>query len=166
MTSIWGGPLYMIAQALGVAVDETVEHYDRWPATAPIEFERGRVEPGHAAAHRIRLSGIVDGEERIVIDHLHRVVPDAAPDWPRPASDPAHANRVEITGSPNIVQETVLADEFSGDGNAGGCLATGMRAVNAIPAVVAAAPGILSTLDLPLIVGRGGMGHAKPLRQP
>ena len=163
MTSIWGGPLFMIAQALGVEVSDTVEHYDRWATPEAIDFERGRVEAGHAAAHRIRLAGLVDGEERIVIDHVHRVVPDVAPDWPRPASDPAHANRVEITGSPNIVQETVLADEFTGDGNAGGCLATGMRAVNAIPAVVAAEPGILSTLDLPLIAGRGGMGHAKAL---
>jgi 2,4-diaminopentanoate dehydrogenase len=30
-----------------------------------------------------------------------------------------------------------------------------MRVVNAIPAVVAAAPGIRSTLDLPLVTGRG-----------
>ena len=163
MTSIWGGPLYMIAQALGAEVSETVERYERWAAPEAIEFETGRVEAGCAAAHRIQLSGVVDGEERIVIDHIHRVVPDVAPDWPRPASDPAHANRVEIKGSPNIVQETVLADEFTGDGNAGGCLATGMRAVNAIPAVVAAKPGIVSTLDLPLIAGPGGMGHAKSL---
>lgn len=163
MTSIWGGPLYMIARALGVEVDQTIERYERWATPDPIDFEMGRVEAGHAAAHRIQLAGVVDGEERIVIDHVHRVVPDAAPDWPRPASDPAHANRVEITGSPHIVQETVLADEFTGDGNAGGCLATGMRAVNAIPAVVAAEPGILSTLDLPLIAGPGGMGHAKAL---
>ncbi|MBB85173.1 MAG: dihydrodipicolinate reductase [Deltaproteobacteria bacterium] len=163
MTSIWGGPLYMIAKALGVEVSETVEIYERWATPSAIDFERGRVEAGCAAAHRIKLSGVVDGEERIVIDHIHRVVPDIAPDWPRPASDPAHANRVEITGSPNIAQETVLADEFTGDGNAGGCLATGMRAVNALPPVVAAAPGILSTLDLPMIAGTGGMGHAKAL---
>ncbi len=160
MTSIWGGPLYMIARALGVEVEETIERYERWATPKAIAFERGRVEAGCAAAHRIQLAGVVDGEERIVIDHIHRVTPDVAPDWPRPASDPAHANRVEIAGSPNIVQETVLADEFTGDGNAGGCLATGMRAVNAIPWVVAAAPGILSTLDLPLIAGLGGMGHA------
>ena len=62
---------------------------------------------------------------------------ESKPDWPRPKSDPAHANRVEITGSPNIVQETVIADERTGDGNAGGCLSTGMRAVHAIPAVCA-----------------------------
>jgi 4-hydroxy-tetrahydrodipicolinate reductase len=158
MTSVWGGPLYMIAEALGVEVEETRELYRRWPAPEVITFPRGRVEKGHCAAHRIELQGIVRGEPRIVIDHVHRLVPDAAPDWPRPASHPAHANRVEIHGSPRIVQETVIADEFSGDGNAGGCLSTGMRAVNAIPTVCAAAPGILSTLDLPLIAGRGGMG--------
>jgi len=163
MTSIWGGPLYMIAEALGVEVEKTVEYYDRWATPDPIDFAMGRVEAGHAAAHRIKLSGVVSGEERIVIDHIHRVVPDVAPDWPRPASDPAHANRVEITGSPNIAQETVLADEFTGDGNAGGCLSTGMRAVNAIPFVCAASPGILSTLDLPMIVGSGAMGHAQVL---
>ena len=160
MTSIWGGPLYMIAEALGVEISGTIERYARWETPQPLDFAMGRVEAGHAAAHRIELVGLVDGEERIAIDHIHRVVPDVAPDWPRPASDPAHANRVEIQGSPRIVQETVLADEFTGDGNAGGCLATGMRAVNAIPTLCAAAPGILSTLDLPLIAGRGGMGHA------
>jgi hypothetical protein len=30
-----------------------------------------------------------------------------------------------------------------------------MRVVNAIPAVVAAPPGIVTTLDLPLVPGRG-----------
>jgi 4-hydroxy-tetrahydrodipicolinate reductase len=68
-----------------------------------------------------------------------------------------HANRIEIEGQPNVVQETVLSDPATGDGNLGGCLATGMRAFNAIPAVCAALPGILSTLDLPLIAGPGGM---------
>ena len=57
----------------------------------------------------------------------------------------------------DILQETVLRDPRSGDGNTGGCLATGMRVFNAIAAVFAATPGIPSTLDLPLIAGRGGM---------
>jgi hypothetical protein len=158
MTGIWGGPLYMIAEALEVEVEETREIYRRWPATETTRFPLGQVEKGRCAAHRIELQGIVRGEPRIVIDHVHRLFSAAAPDWPRPASDPAHANRVEIHGSPHIVQETVIADERTGDGNAGGCLSTGMRAVNAIPFVCAAPPGILSTLDLPLIAGRGGMG--------
>ena len=160
MTGIWGGPLYMIASALGVEIEETREVYRRWGATRPMDFPFGRVEPGECAAHRIELQGVVEGEPRIFIDHLHRLHPDAAPDWPRPQLDVVHANRIEIRGEPEIVQETVLRDPRTGDGNAGGCLATGMRAFNAIPVVCAAAPGILSTLDLPLIAGQGGMRSA------
>ncbi|MFT5442267.1 MAG: hypothetical protein ACI8W3_001309 [Myxococcota bacterium] len=157
MESIWGGPLYMIAHALGVEVEGVNEVYERWGATEAVDFKYGRVEPGQCAAHRIELQGIVDGKPRIFIDHLHRLFPEAAPDWPRPQLDVVHANRIEIEGQPNIVQETVMTDPETGDGNAGGCLATGMRVFNAIPAVCAAEPGIISTLDLPLIAGRGGM---------
>lgn len=157
MTGIWGGPLYMIAEALGVEIEETREVYERWATPIARDFPLGRLEAGDCAAHRIELQGIVRGEPRIFVDHLHRMYSDAAPDWPRPRLDPVHANRIEIKGSPGIVQETVLTDSLTGDGNGGGCLATGMRAISAIPAVCAAAPGILSTLDLPLIGGRGAM---------
>jgi hypothetical protein len=45
-----------------------------------------------------------------------------------------------------------------GDNMRGLTYATVMRELNAIPAVMAASPGVLSTLDLPLITGpvRGG----------
>ncbi len=158
MTGTWGAPMRRIAEALGVEIEETREIYRRWPAPEPIAYPLGRVEKGCAAAHRIELQGLVGGEPRIIIDHIHRLVPEAAPDWPRPASNPAHANRVEVVGSPHIVQETVIEDEHTGDGNAGGCLSTGMRAVHAIPAVCDAAPGILTLDDLPRITGRGGLG--------
>ena len=160
MEAIWGGPLYMIAGALDVKVDAVVENYQRWGAPEAVDFPLGRVEAGHCAAHRIELQGIVDGEPRIFIDHLHRLYPEAAPDWPRPGLDEVHANRIEIFGQPNVVQETVMSDPATGDGNAGGCLATGMRVFNAIPAVCAAEPGIISTLELPLIAGAGGMRRA------
>ena len=65
--------------------------------------------------------------------------------------------RVIVEGSPNIEQETSFRGALDNDPNSGGCLSTGMRAVNAIPAVCAAPPGILSALDLPLIPGRHNM---------
>ncbi|MAI26075.1 MAG: dihydrodipicolinate reductase [Spirochaeta sp.] len=157
MTSIWGGPLYMMAEALGVEIESTVENYRRWASPEAIDFPLGRLEPGDCAAHQIELQGIVNGKPRIIVDHIHRVYEEAAPEWPRPQLHVAHANRIAIKGSPNVEQETVFADEHTGDGNLGGCLATGMRVVNAIPAVCAAEPGIVSTLDLPLLAGRGGM---------
>jgi 4-hydroxy-tetrahydrodipicolinate reductase len=78
MTGIWGGPLYMIAEALGVEVSETREVYRRWGAPHARDFPFGRVEPNECAAHRIELQGIVLGEPRIVIDHLHRLYPGTA----------------------------------------------------------------------------------------
>jgi hypothetical protein len=42
-----------------------------------------------------------------------------------------------------------------GDHNHAALVATAMRIVNAIPAVVAAPPGIRTTLDLPLVTGKG-----------
>ena len=42
-----------------------------------------------------------------------------------------------------------------GDHNTAGLKATAMRLINAVPAVVAAQPGIVTALDLPMITGRG-----------
>ena len=58
-----------------------------------------------------------------------------------------------MTGSPSINVDLELVGE-DGDHNTGGVLATAMRIVNAIPDVVAAPPGMLSTLDLPVTPGR------------
>ena len=157
MTSIWGGPLHMIADAVGVEVEHTVEHYDRWFSPESVRYSLGEVAAGECAAHQIQLQGIVDGEPKIIIDHIHRLYPDAAPDWQRPTMDHVHANRIEIDGRPMVRQETVFEDAITKDGNAGTCLATGMRAINAIPAIAATKKGIVSTKDLPLISGRGAI---------
>ena len=49
----------------------------------------------------------------------------------------------------------MLGDD--GDHNTGGLLATAMRMLNAIPAVCAAPPGLLTPFDLPLVTGRNLM---------
>jgi 4-hydroxy-tetrahydrodipicolinate reductase len=42
-----------------------------------------------------------------------------------------------------------------GDHNTAGLKATAMRLVNAVPMVIAASPGLVTALDLPLVTGRG-----------
>jgi hypothetical protein len=56
-------------------------------------------------------------------------------------------------GSPSIRCELELAENH--DHDLGARVAGASRMVNAIPAVFAAAPGLLSALDLPLITGTG-----------
>jgi 4-hydroxy-tetrahydrodipicolinate reductase len=65
--------------------------------------------------------------------------------------------RVEIEGSPSITQETAFRfnDGSGRDAAAAGCLATGLRALNAVPAVNNLGPGWVTALDLPLIPGVG-----------
>jgi 4-hydroxy-tetrahydrodipicolinate reductase len=52
---------------------------------------------------------------------------------------------------------TISADDGDGNPAAGGNATAAARLVNAIPAVVAAPPGIVSPLSLPTIIGRGRM---------
>ncbi|MGZ4190765.1 MAG: diacylglycerol kinase, partial [Actinomycetota bacterium] len=89
---------------------------------------------------------------RIVVEHVTRMHGDVAPDWPEPPGKGGY--RVIIEGSPNMTCELMLEGD-GGDENSGGLIVTAMRLVNAIPAVCAAHPGLLSALDLPTITGSG-----------
>jgi 4-hydroxy-tetrahydrodipicolinate reductase len=80
---------------------------------------------------------------------------NAAPDWARGNQDDVY--RVEIEGTPSITQETAFrfTDGSGRDAATAGCLATGLRALNAVPAVNDLPPGWVTALDLPLIPGAG-----------
>ena len=96
-------------------------------------------------------------EPRIILEHCNRLGKDAAPEWPRGKMYQDDVYRVIIDGEPGIEQETALRDKATKDPNRAGCLAIGMRAIHAIPAVCAAPPGLLSALDLPLLAGFGNL---------
>jgi hypothetical protein len=153
----WGHTIPMIADALGVALERIDTVWEKWPTPARIRYPHGVIEPGHCAAVRFEIRGWVGGEPRIVVEHCNRITNAAAPDWPRAKMVENDAYRILVEGSPSIEQEIAFRGERDGDPNAGGCLATGMRAIHAIPAVCAAPPGLLSALDLPLIPGRGNL---------
>lgn len=153
----WGHTIPMIADAIGVELEKIDTVWEKWATPERIEFDLGAIESGHCAAIRFEIRGWVDGEPRIVVEHCNRITNAAAPHWPRAKMVENDAYRVTISGSPDIEQETAFRGAYDGDANSGGCLANGMRAVNAIPAVVAAAPGLLSALDIPLVPGAGVM---------
>ncbi len=61
---------------------------------------------------------------------------------------------MQVSGEPNYTVDMQLLGT-DGDHNTAGLKATAMRLVNAVEAVVAAPPGLLTALDLPLVTGRG-----------
>jgi 4-hydroxy-tetrahydrodipicolinate reductase len=145
----------MIADAVGVKLDHIDTVYEKWAAPERIEYPHGVIEPGHCAAVRFEIRGWVGSEVRIVIEHVNRITNAAAPEWARAASVENDAYRIIVKGSPEITQETAFRHEVDGDPVSGGCLATGMRAVNAVPYLDELPPRLVSALDLPLIPGRG-----------
>ena len=154
LTMAWGATVPMIADAAGIELDDVTTTWEKWLATEPIDYAKGTIQPGDVAAIRFQIQGMYRGEARVVLEHVNRIGADAAPDWPRGNTDDCY--RVEIEGTPAIAQETTF--RFS-DGRAdpaiAGCLATGMRALNAIPAVNELPQGLVTALDLPLIAGHG-----------
>ena len=139
----WGPVLELVAAAIGLSLDEIVERHEVIRADADIEIASGTVSAGTISGMRFEIAGMVDGEERLVVEHVTRLRDEDAPDWPH-----GSGYRIQITGEPHVAMELSLSSDL-GDHNHAGCLATAMHVVNAIPAVVAAPPGVVTILDLP-----------------
>lgn len=161
LTFAWGHTLPMIAHAVGAHIETIDTIWEKWATPTPIATAQGTIAAGTCAAVRFEIRAHIDGAPRLILEHVNRMGPAAAPHWPRPRSVESDAYRIEIDGSPCITQETVFRGGERRDPNLGGCLATGMRALNAIPAVCAAAPGLLSALDVPFTPGRGVIRGAR-----
>jgi hypothetical protein len=149
----WGSVVRQLAAGLGIELDTVEEMYVRESAPEAFDITSGHIPKGSAAALRFEVLGLAAGDPVVVLEHVTRLRDDLCPDWPQPAQ-PGGSYRIEITGEPSYAVDICLSSRY-GDHNHAGLVATAMRVVNAIPAVVAAPPGIRTTLDLPLVTGRG-----------
>ncbi|GAB7146226.1 NAD(P)H-dependent amine dehydrogenase family protein [Mycobacterium riyadhense] len=149
----WGTAIRQLAAGLGVELDEITESSQREPAPEDFDIAVGRVAKGTLAALRFEIRGIVNGHPVIVIEHITRLRPDLRPEWPQPAAG-GGSYRIEITGEPCYAVDVVPSSR-KGDHNHAAIVGAAGRIVNAIPAVIAAPPGIRTTLDLPLVTGKG-----------
>ena len=149
----WGSVVRQLAAGLGVDLDGIEETYVREPAPEAFDIASGHIPKGSAAALRFEVIGLVGGAPAVVVEHVTRLRDDLCPHWPQPVQ-PGGNYRIEVTGEPTYVMDLCLSSP-NGDHNHAGVLATAMRIVNAIPAVVAAPAGIRTTLDLPLVSGKG-----------
>ena len=153
LSMAWGSVIKLGAKWLDVELGEITEQSVRVPAPESFDTAWGHIAEGTAAALRFEVAGLVDGRPVIVAEHVTRMRDDLCPDWPRPVSG-SYTYRIEITGEPSYVMDFNLSSR-NGDHAHAGMVATASRVVNSIPAVVAAPPGIVTTLDLPLPSGKG-----------
>jgi hypothetical protein len=147
---VWRAPIALIAQGLGVELDEIRGRVERELTDHDIDVAFGTVPAGTVGAVRTIASGIVDGREAIVVDHVIRMARDVAAEWPSSDNDATYL--VSIEGDPDIECRLTLGPPEGHDAGEAAMTATAMRVVNAVPFVVDAGPGLLSSLDLPVTV--------------
>lgn len=142
---------YAVADALGIEVTGHERHEEVAVATAPVTTVWGTYEPGTVAGLRITYVATRAGEP-VVTSRLTWKMGDAVhPTWD--AKDGYH---IEIDGDPALTLDLgILPGSASNVHDLRsamdlGMTATACPAVHAVPAVCAAAPGLLSYMDLPI----------------
>jgi 4-hydroxy-tetrahydrodipicolinate reductase len=129
----------MVADSLGLRVDEITESIEPKVATERVQTEFLTVEAGQAAGVHQIARGLSEGKELIYME-LQMYVG---------AKDPA--DTVELKGHPNI--SLVIPGGSHGD------IATAAVAVNSIPSILEAPSGLRTSRDLAI-----GFFPAKPLK--
>ncbi|HKY91074.1 MAG TPA: hypothetical protein VJM11_08540 [Nevskiaceae bacterium] len=135
----------MMARALRIEVDEIRFDVEYAAATEDVDLGYMRIDRGCISGMRCCWSARAYGRAVIELKVAWKLGTKLAPDWPV-----EEGWLIEITGAPNIrckYQQTGGTRDFDP-----GTL-TAMPAIHAIPHVVAAAPGIVTADQLPLITG-------------
>jgi 2,4-diaminopentanoate dehydrogenase len=149
----------MVAQGLGIRLDETLTLQELELATTQFEVAGRPVRPGTVSGQRYRWQGLCDGRPVIEIEALWTIGDQYPGQWPKPPEGWA----VTIEGEPSL-RATFLTMatfdrtkrmSFSAHAQSS-TVATAMHAVNAIVPLCKAGPGVKTFLNLPLITG----GHA------
>ena len=128
-----------IARRLGVEIEEIRVVTDSGLAGRDIDASFYTIPAGTVANIRFEVQGLVGGKPFVILEHVNWCDYDAIPEgWPKGNAKAELLYRVEVEGRPNLTTEVTLDYPIAA-----------MRTVNAIPAVVAANPGILAGADVP-----------------
>jgi hypothetical protein len=128
-----------IARRLGVEIDEIRVLTESGVADHDVPAAFYTISAGTVANIRFQVQGLVKGEPFVVLEHVNYCDFESLPaHWPRANGSGDLAYRTIITGRPNLTAEIMLDYPVAA-----------VRTVNAIPAIVAAAPGVIAGSDVP-----------------
>ena len=155
-TAVFEDAVRVIGNALGVELDEVVCEAEYARTTEDLDLGSWRIAAGCVAGVAASWLGKVAGRTIVELRVRWRKGQTLDPDWPIELGyvveidgRPTIRTRLDILPPPDF-QATTFA-EFM----VLGMILTAMPAINAIPAVVAAPPGIVTYTDVPLPLPRG-----------
>ncbi|WP_242424189.1 hypothetical protein [Frankia sp. EI5c] len=133
-----------MADALGVTIERIVEDHTLRYADEAFDVASGHIPAGTIAGVRYRVKGMVGDEAKIVLEHVEKLREDDFAEL----GFAGDGYRAVVDGLPGISLDLKISAPagYTGDPVA---VASAMSIVNAVPRVCAAAPGVLSLLDLP-----------------
>ena len=137
----------MLSDASHLGVESVKFSYEYGLTEKGYDSPVGQVEPGTVSAARTVYSGEKEGREVVNMSFVWRLTNDVRPDWP--VGDGRWIVRIE--GDPQIDTEVQVRTEF--DTGRATSIMTAMAALNGLPSVCAASPGVKSHLDLPAFGG-------------
>ncbi|GAA2118524.1 NAD(P)H-dependent amine dehydrogenase family protein [Actinomadura napierensis] len=153
-TAPFGDAVEALAELLGTALDDVRCEVAFAHATKDLDIPGREVRSGTVAGLDVRWIGASGGADAVEAHVRWTVTPDLDPAW-----DVAMAYLIEVRGHPRVnMRVEVLPQDMASmsmeDMLAIGSVITAMPVVNAIPAVVAARPGIVTYADLPTQASR------------
>jgi 2,4-diaminopentanoate dehydrogenase len=147
----FGPSLRLVADTLGLPLDDVEASGEVALAARRVEIAAGTLEAGTVAAQRLTVAGMRDGRPLLRFRAHWYCTTELHPAWDLAAT----GWRVTVDGDAplDVDLRFSVPIERMGDVSPG---YTAHRAVNAVPVVCAAAPGIRTTVDLPQVVATLG----------
>jgi len=152
---VWAPMVRLVGTALGKPVARIEVQVERLPLERTIEVPgMGTFEAGTQGAFRFEVRGFHGGQPLYVLEHVTRIDDECAPHWPYPPEGRG-CHQVIVSGDPDLHVSVHGEDHYEPGAAGGGNAAAANWVVNAIPAVCAAPPGVVTHIDLPRITGAG-----------
>ena len=163
-TAVFAEAVQLVADSLGVELDEIKCVSEYAQTTEDLPMASWTIKAGHVAGVYASWQGIVDGKAVVDINVRWKKGQTLEPDWQLDGDGwkitiegrPTVNMQVGFLPPPDMIENAKTIEDFFVLGH----IMTAMPPIHAIPAVVAAAPGIATYNDLPLPQARGTVPKA------
>jgi hypothetical protein len=158
-TAIFAEAVRLVADALDVELDEIVCEAEYAQTTEDVVMASWTIKAGCVAGVFASWQGRVGGKTVVDLNVRWRKGQTLDPDWKIEGDPwtitidglPTVTMKVGFLPPPDFIENAKTMEDFMGLGH----IITALPPIHAIPAVVAAAPGIVTYNDLPLTLPRG-----------